>query len=669
MPTIEMKTELPGPKSRAIIERKERVVCDPLDLHVNAVIDHGFGAAVTDVDGNTMLDLSSGLGCLMVGHSHPKVVEAVQRQAAKFSHTDFSVVPYEVYVDLAERLVERVGPGRKVALFNSGAEAVENAVKFAKAATGRPAVICFEGAFHGRTLLTMSLTSRHTPYKRGFGPFAAEVYRVPFSYPYRDDDPSGRSALADVERAFTTVVDPSSVAAVIFEPVLGEGGYVVPGPEFLPGVQAFCRQHGIVTIADEIQSGFGRTGKFLAGEHFGLDPDIVILAKALAAGYPLSAVVGRAEIMDAPGPVGDRRHVRREPRRVRRRERGPRRDRGGGSDRARGGRRQGDPRPLGAARGRHPRGRRRPRPRVDDRRRDGGRPWHQGARRRIPRAAPGRDTAPRADHRVVRRLPQRPAAHAAARDHRRPVGRGVGRAGGLRARGAGDLTVDADERPVGEPVGTTPAKRPARAPLEGRFVTLVPVDPEAHAHGLFASSHDGSDEAARMWTYLAYGPWPDEAAMRTWLDLLPASEDPLFLTVIERSTGDPVGIVTFMSVDPAMRHLELGNIWYSPRAQRTRANTESVYLMLREAFEELGHRRVEWKCDALNARSRAAAERLGFTFEGIFRQHMIIKGRNRDTAWYSMLDHEWPAVRANLERWLDEDPPPSLRELNAALRS
>jgi RimJ/RimL family protein N-acetyltransferase len=229
--------------------------------------------------------------------------------------------------------------------------------------------------------------------------------------------------------------------------------------------------------------------------------------------------------------------------------------------------------------------------------------------------------------------------------------------------------VDTDERPVGEPIGATPAKRPARAPLEGRFVTLVPVDPETHAQGLFASSHDGSDEAARMWTYLAYGPWPDETAMRMWLELLPASEDPLFLTVIDRANGDPVGIVTFMSVDPAMRHLELGNIWYSPRAQRTRANTESVYLMLREAFDTLGNRRVEWKCDALNARSRAAAERLGFTFEGIFRQHMIIKGRNRDTAWYSMLDHEWPAVRANVERWLDEDPPPSLRELNAALRS
>lgn len=201
-------------------------------------------------------------------------------------------------------------------------------------------------------------------------------------------------------------------------------------------------------------------------------------------------------------------------------------------------------------------------------------------------------------------------------------------------------------------------------------MSLVAVDPEAHAHGLFAATHDGSDEAVRMWTYMAYGPWPDEPAMRGWLDTLPASEDPLFLTVIDRRAGDPVGIVTFMNVDPAMRHLELGNIWFVPRAQRTRANTEAVYLMLREAFDELGHRRVEWKCDSLNARSRAAAERLGFTFEGIFRQHMVVKGRNRDTAWYAMLDGEWPAVKANMERWLDApEPPPSLRELNAALRS
>lgn len=230
------------------------------------------------------------------------------------------------------------------------------------------------------------------------------------------------------------------------------------------------------------------------------------------------------------------------------------------------------------------------------------------------------------------------------------------------------MTPDADERPVGAPVGTTPADRPARAPLHGRYVSLVPLDPEVHGHALFVASHDGSDEAGHVWTYLAYGPWPDEAEMRRWLDTLPASEDPLFLTVIDRETDEAVGIVTMMSIDPAMRHLELGNIWYAPRAQRTRANTESVYLLLREAFDRLGNRRVEWKCDALNARSRAAAERLGFTFEGIFRQHMIIKERNRDTAWYSMLDQEWPAVRANLERWLDEDPPPSLRELNAALR-
>jgi len=304
VPTIDLVTEIPGPRSREIIARKERVVADPLDLHVNAVIERGLGATVTDVDGNTVLDLSGGLGCHLVGYSHPKVVEAVRRQAERFSHTDFSVIPYEPYVELAERLVALVGGERKVALFNAGAEAVENAVKFARAATGRPAVVCFEGAFHGRTLLTMSLTSRHHPYKAGFGPFAPEVYRVPFSYPYRSSNPerSGRLALDVLKRAFTTVVDPASVACLIFEPVQGEGGFVVPAPEFLPGVVELCRQHGIVTIADEIQAGTGRTGRFLASEHFGIEPDIVVLAKALAGGYPLSAVVGRSEIMDAPGP-------------------------------------------------------------------------------------------------------------------------------------------------------------------------------------------------------------------------------------------------------------------------------------------------------------------------------------------------------------------------------
>lgn len=304
MPTIQMLTELPGPKSRALIERKERVVCDPIDLHVNAIIDHAEGAVITDVDGNRMVDLSSGLGCQLVGYSHPRVVEAVQAQAARFSHTDFSVVPYESYIELSERLVAKVGGARKVALFNSGAEAVENAVKFARSATGRPAIVSFEGAFHGRTLMTMSLTSRHRPYKTGFGPFAPEIYRVPFSYPYRARDPerSGIDALEALQRAFTTMVDPASVAAIIFEPVQGEGGFIVPAPEFLPGVQSIAREHGILTIADEVQSGCGRTGRFLASEHFGLDPDIVVLGKALGGGFPLSAVVGRPEVMDAPGP-------------------------------------------------------------------------------------------------------------------------------------------------------------------------------------------------------------------------------------------------------------------------------------------------------------------------------------------------------------------------------
>ncbi|MBI4261545.1 MAG: 4-aminobutyrate--2-oxoglutarate transaminase [Actinobacteria bacterium] len=304
VPTIHLETEIPGPRSAAILARKERVVADPFDIHAPFVIDRAEGAAFTDVDGNTLLDFSGGLGCHIVGYSHPKVVEAVQRQAARFSHTDFSVIPYEIYVELAERLVAAVGGERKVALFNSGAEAVENAIKFARAATGRPAVIAFEGGFHGRTLLAMSLTSRHRPYKTGFGPFAPEVYRVPFAYPYRSPDPdrAGEIALGALERAFTTVVDPRAVACLIVEPIQGEGGFVVPPQGYLSGVAELAREHGIVVIADEIQSGCGRTGRFLASEHFGLDADIVLLAKSLASGYPLSAVVGRPEIMDAPGP-------------------------------------------------------------------------------------------------------------------------------------------------------------------------------------------------------------------------------------------------------------------------------------------------------------------------------------------------------------------------------
>jgi 4-aminobutyrate aminotransferase / (S)-3-amino-2-methylpropionate transaminase / 5-aminovalerate transaminase len=303
--SIRMLTDIPGPRSRAILERKARVVSDPLDIHVPAVIDHAEGARFTDVDGNILLDFSGGLGCHLVGYSHPKVVEAVRRQAARFSHTDFSVIPYEAYVELAERLVVLAGiPEAKVALFSAGAEAVENAVKFARAATGRPGILCFEGAFHGRTLLAMTLTSRYKPYKSGFGPFAPEVYRLPYPYPYRSAHPdeSGKLALEAIDRALKTMIDPSSIAAAIVEPIQGEGGFVVPTQDFLQGLAELCRRHGILLIADEVQSGCGRTGRFLASEHFGFEPDLVVLAKALADGYPLSAVVGRNEVMDAPGP-------------------------------------------------------------------------------------------------------------------------------------------------------------------------------------------------------------------------------------------------------------------------------------------------------------------------------------------------------------------------------
>jgi 4-aminobutyrate aminotransferase/(S)-3-amino-2-methylpropionate transaminase len=302
--SIQLATEIPGPKSREILRRKGKSVSNSIVNHVEAVIDHGRGAMFTDVDGNTHLDFSSGMGCLLVGYSHPKVVAAVKRQVERFSHTDFSVIPYESFVQVAERLTARVGGNRKAALFSTGSEAIENAVKFARAFTRRPAIICFEGGFHGLTLLTMTLTSSWVPYKLGFGPFAPEVYRLPFSYPYRDRNPStsGRDALEHLERALTTTVDPSTVAAVIFEPEQGLGGCVVPAPDFLPGIERLCREQGILTIVDEIQTGCGRTGRFLASEHFGLNPDLIILAKAFTGGYPLAAVVGRADVMDAPAP-------------------------------------------------------------------------------------------------------------------------------------------------------------------------------------------------------------------------------------------------------------------------------------------------------------------------------------------------------------------------------
>jgi 4-aminobutyrate aminotransferase len=255
------------------------------------VIAEGRGATLTDVDGNTFIDFAGGVGCMNVGHSHPRVVEAIRDQAERFTHTDFTVVPYENYVELAERLVQLtpISGEKRAGFFNSGAEAIENSIKFARAFTGRPAVIAFEGGFHGRTLLALSLTSKTHPYKAGLGPFAPETYRVPY------DD------LAALEYAFKTHVAAENVAAVVVEPVQGEGGFIVPSRDFMQGLRAICDEHGIVLVVDEVQTGFCRTGRTFAVEHFGIEPDLMTVAKSIAAGIPLSGVLGRAEIMDAPG--------------------------------------------------------------------------------------------------------------------------------------------------------------------------------------------------------------------------------------------------------------------------------------------------------------------------------------------------------------------------------
>ena len=299
--SIEVRTDIPGPRSRAILERKARVIAEPLSIYLPLVIAEGHGATLTDVDGNTFVDFTGGIGCLAVGHSHPRVVEAAQEQVARFTHTDFTIVPYENYVELAERLaaVAPISGELRAGFFNAGAEAVENAIKFARAYTKRPAVIAFDGGFHGRTLLALSLTSKTHPYKAGLGPFAPEVYRVSFADPYRG--PDAKSALAELERAFKTRVAAEEVAAIILEPVQGESGFVVPPREFVEGVRRIADEHGIVLVADEVQTGFGRTGRLFAIEHFGVEPDLVTVAKSIAAGLPLSGVIGRAEIMDAPG--------------------------------------------------------------------------------------------------------------------------------------------------------------------------------------------------------------------------------------------------------------------------------------------------------------------------------------------------------------------------------
>lgn len=300
---IRIVTEVPGPKSRAAMAEKERWVAKPLASLAPFFIAKAEGAVVEDLDGNRFLDFSGGWGVLNVGHSHPKVLQAVESQLRNYTHTDFTAVPYEPYVELAKRLAQ-LAPGptpKKCAFFNSGAEAVENAVKLARVATGRKAVLVFEHAFHGRTLLTMTMTHKAVPYKAGFGPYASDVFRLPYPYPYRSP-----ISLPEIERRLLSLVDPGEVACCVVEPVIGEGGFIVPPPDFLPFLRRLADKYGFLLVCDEVQTGVGRTGKFFACENFQVEPDLICVAKSIAAGFPLSAVVGKAEIMDAPvsGAIG-----------------------------------------------------------------------------------------------------------------------------------------------------------------------------------------------------------------------------------------------------------------------------------------------------------------------------------------------------------------------------
>ncbi len=294
-----MITEVPGPRSRELLARRDKVVARGVSTALPVFIEAAGGGVVVDVDGNSFIDFGSGIAVVSVGNAAPRVVSAVQEQVARFTHTCFMVTPYEGYVQVCEAL-DRLTPGeheKRSALFNSGAEAVENAVKIARAHTGRSAVVAFEHAYHGRTNLTMALTAKNMPYKQSFGPFAPEVYRVPMSYPYRwpsGPENSGPEAAAQAIDLIEKQLGASQVAAVLIEPIQGEGGFVVPGAGFLPALAQFCTDNGIVFIADEVQTGFARTGDMFACEHEGVVPDLMALAKGIAGGFPLSAVTGRA---------------------------------------------------------------------------------------------------------------------------------------------------------------------------------------------------------------------------------------------------------------------------------------------------------------------------------------------------------------------------------------
>jgi 4-aminobutyrate aminotransferase/(S)-3-amino-2-methylpropionate transaminase len=306
---LNLVTEIPGPASRALSERRGGAVARGVSSTLPVFVTAAGGGVLLDVDGNTLIDFGSGIAVASVGNAATAVVGQVQAQVAQFTHTCFMVTPYEGYVQVCEELARRT-PGdheKRSALFNSGAEAVENAVKIARHHTGRQAVVAFDHAYHGRTNLTMALTAKNMPYKQGFGPFAGEVYRVPMAYPLRwpgGPEACAAQALDTVKSLIHTQVGEQNVAAVIIEPIQGEGGFIVPPDGFLPGLAAFCAEHGIVFIADEIQSGFCRSGDWFAVDREGVVPDLVTTAKGIAGGLPLAAVTGRAEIMDAVHPGG-----------------------------------------------------------------------------------------------------------------------------------------------------------------------------------------------------------------------------------------------------------------------------------------------------------------------------------------------------------------------------
>ena len=328
-----LRTAIPGPRSEALQARKKAAVSAGVSTGLPVYIEKAAGGVLVDVDGNQLIDFGAGIAVTSVGNSAPEVVEAVQRQVADFTHTCFMVTPYEEYVEVCEQLAE-LTPGdheKRSALFNSGAEAVENAIKVARHATGRDAVVAFDHAYHGRTNLTMALTAKNMPYKDGFGPFAGEVYRAPMAYPYRWA--GGADACADEAfAAFTAMVHAQvgeeHTAAVILEPIQGEGGFVVPAPGFVAKVADWCRENGIVFIADEIQTGFCRTGDWFASDHEGVVPDLVTTAKGIAGGLPLAGG-HRPRRADGRGPRRwPRWHLRRQPRRLRRRARRDRDDEG-----------------------------------------------------------------------------------------------------------------------------------------------------------------------------------------------------------------------------------------------------------------------------------------------------------------------------------------------------